>query len=344
MEQLHIKLAAKSSAAAVDVLLLSRISLQAAASAVLRGEPPVASFHAPVALSPLFVQGGLSRLRVAMCLRWSIIMTAHNIRVLWIPSLRAYLGTVIPSERLSGVLKSLLSTLHPRAQLHPPPSWSQLEQKELVFQHLSSFMLPSSWEALASADEAAAKLLDRADGDYVVKGSFSHGIATAQRVTITAKQCPALLPILRSLQTTYQQRCVGIQPFVSMVRTLKQRVFLVPDRSLPAGWRQCIHVQTRGHADVAQHQLQLPTSGFPFTVAQFVDRLLKKRSSFFASVSAAGVPLLRLDCCFKNGDVGCFLTELSVAGGAFLFTDAHGQDLARVEAAYFAGQMWQLMQ
>jgi hypothetical protein len=352
IKQLHVKLAAHPSAAAIDIVLLSRRTLQAAASTICSGKLPIISAQ-PLSFSSLIIGGKQSRLRIAHCDLWAQALATSGTRVLWIPALHSFIGQVTPIDKQDFVVSQLLAGFRERPQLYPPQCWGDFEHKDRLYKEMGfPFMLPALWLPLISpsndALQAAEEQLLRGqpDGEFMVKGGYSHGGRTAHRITISQGRCILLTRVLRFLFTTLHQRCVGIQPFVASLCNSEQRVFIVPDEHALGGWRQCFSVHSRcadNSFSVHTVQLRQPTSGMPMRIARFVDQLLLDRADFFSRAKAVGMPLLRLDCGFTNRQ-GCFLNEISSAGNATLFTDVHEQELALVAAECFAAQMWEMMQ
>lgn len=309
---------------------------------------------------PLIIGGKQSRVRVGQCRRWAQAAAAPNVRVLWIPALDTYIGHVATVGEQRSIVATLLSYFA-SAQLFPPLAWDDLfEHKDRVYAAFGpQFMLPSLWVPISSTaeiDKVAALLLqDRADGKYMLKGSYSYGGRTANCIIVEHGRCSNLRTILLSLFDEYHQRCVGIQPYEPSLRLFELRVFLVQDAGAPGGWRQCVSVATKmvgdltglrhdpnGHSfSVEQRQ---PTNGRPLLIAGFIDTLLSKHAGAFAKATSLHMPLLRLDCSYSYSSNRCFLNELCCAGDACLFTQVHSQDLAIVVATGFVQQMWAMLQ
>ena len=346
---LHKQLLLHPSSKSLAVLLFPLVSLQACAEAIQRGERPARSELAPKYL-PLLVDGQRSRLRVLFCTRWADVAVA-DIRVLFIPSLDTYLGALCDAAQGRQVVTSMLSSCRRSdVQLYPPLSWDDLlENKDVVYRYFGSdFMLEALWLQLPSLDSvpavAASMLQSRADGRYMVKGSFSYGGMSSCPINIVKGQCAELQAGLRRLFTEQHQRCVGIQPFEPSLADFELRVILMPDEQLPCGWRAVQYIETwhDPSSGCMTAQSSSTAGDRERAVANFIDRLLTARPLVFARAVELGMPALRLDCGFSAASKRAFLNELCHAVDCTLFSEVHSSDVAAVVGECIAAQLWSL--
>jgi len=344
--QLHKHLCTRFRSSILRILFLSNVALQAAGQQALKGKPPAAAYSAP-SFTPLTIGGTHSQLHLCFCTSWSEVSAAGQARVLWIPALDTYLTNAGCSEQQRQVVAKLQESLG-GAKLYPPLAWEDLfEHKDRVYSLFGSdYMLPTRWVPLPSLAEvqraADSMLANLPDGSYMVKGSFSYGALTANRVEVAGGKCDRLLEVLTNLYSLQHQRCVGIQKYLQALSDFELRVFVVPDLKSPGGWRQCVGVATEmtpdGRMKAEQRQ---PVNGRPLAIARFIDELLTRHSAAFRRALELKMPLLRLDCGYANDK--CFLNELCCPGDSTLFSEMHAQDLACVVGKAFAGQMLELL-
>jgi hypothetical protein len=353
LQQLALK---QQLTAPISIALLSSIALEASALPLLRDDSSsTAVRHEPPSFQPLIFKGQPSHLQLCLCRSFSAAAATPNIRLLFIPSASEYLGLYACPGDQQRIITALLRSM-PAAQLFPPLSWQQLTcRKDAIFARFGTdFMLPALWIPIPSLDSlstAARKLLrGRADGAWMLKGSFSACSFTAYRLVIKNGRCEALMPTLNLLFSKHHQRCVGIQPFIQDLRDFELRVFLVPHQQTPHGWRQCVSVQTRGASQsksdhmlaggFCEAEMRQPTHGRPLRIAGFIDKLLEQHADFFQQALTLRTPVLRIDCGYILAEERCFLNELVCAVNCGCYSAVHGQDLAHVIGQGLAAEMW----
>lgn len=327
--ELELRVAERHPSASLSVLLLPMHALQTSALRTICGGAPSIASDKKMHLMPLLLDGKQSRLRVGFCSSWAEAAgagEAQHVRAFYVPGVDTYLGSVGTNSQLHDLVIPKLLGAFPAASLFPPREWENMfEHKQRTYQMFGTeFMLPSLWvdiPSLQSLDAAAAQMLrDRADGQWMVKGSWSWGALTANVITIKNGACSQLPGVLHSLFSTHHQRCVGIQPYEPSLRDFELRTYLVQDADCAGGWRQCVSVRTR-FVSKARHDLSftgidvqaemvLPLHGPPLLIAGFLDKLLKTHESTFRKAAELGIPVLRVDCGYIDEQNRCFLNEL----------------------------------
>jgi hypothetical protein len=156
MQLLHDKIAAAGpSAAAVDVVVVSPLSLQSAATSIAAGIK-LSDVSGQLVFTNLVIGGQTSRVRFAQCSNWAEARSVHNPRVLWISALDSHLGQVISSGVQPKVVGGLLGSFLQRPQLYPPLSWRDFEHKDRPTCFTSSHCSGSSVTTHASVLEHLA--------------------------------------------------------------------------------------------------------------------------------------------------------------------------------------------
>ena len=349
---LHLLLALHDRGSPVCVLVLPLVSMMACAQALQTSTPPAAAASPPAA-APLMIDGHPSPIRLFYCTRWAqVAAAATSVRVFHVPSMETCLGTVACESDQRQLLARMLSYF-PHAQLFPPTTWDELfEPKDEVYAAFGDeFMLPALWVPLPSLKDvqrvAAQILSGRSDGQYMLKGRYSHGAITAMPFTVTNGRCSALPGALGQLFTEHHQRCVGVQPYEPKLRDLEQRVFLVLNPGAAAGeprWTQAVHVRTQFRAGGHCAWQSSPVHGPALQISNFIQALLKKRPERFEQAADLGIPMLRLDCSITSGrPARCFLNELA-ASDVVMFTGVHWQELALHCGKSYAASMWDMLQ
>ena len=338
--------------ATLSVLMVPLVILQS----VTRGlhlqsaavPPPAAS---PPACDPLVMKGRRPLMRLHFCARWAEAAAAPNVFALFILSLTTDVMESACENRPVVAAKLLQS--FPGAQLFPPLSWDDLlERKDVIYQRFGpAFMLPAAWFAvptLQSVEHVAAQMLaGRADGRWMIKGSFSYGGLTCHSVQIKGGACAQLQQVLTTLYTQEHQRSIGIQPYEQGLHDFELRAYLVRDPRLDVGWRPAVFVRTHilQHNDFSSFEAEQmqPVYGRSLEIAGFIDNLLSAHKDFFKQAVKLELPLLRLDCSYSPSLRRSFLSEMCPAGPAVLFTHVHAQELAVVAGRGLAQGLWRLL-
>jgi hypothetical protein len=358
--ELEKLLAAQPGNATLSVLLLSPSTLQSGAISHLHNMPARAA-AAPPQPAPLMLPTGSTKLRVLFCSTWARVVTAAaglDVRALYIPGRDTMLGGTGSYAVLHDVvLPSMMSCFRlSRAELFPPHSWEQMfEHKDATYALFGEeFMLPSLWVDLPSLQAVPAVvtqlLQGRADGPWMVKGSWSWGSLTAHKIEVRGGRCDLLASILASLFHDHHQRRVCIQQYEPDLHDREVRVFLVADRSCASGWRQVVSVITRFtskdgrelHQSACSCEMQQPTHGISMAVAGLIDRLLVAHRQRFLQAAGLGIPMLRVDCGQTPATGRCFVNELGCMDQV-LFSGVHSQDIAHVQGKSYAEQLMQLV-
>jgi hypothetical protein len=356
--ELEKLLAAQSGGDTLSVLLVSASILQCGALSYIT---PIASRGLPAVddPQPILLSHGQTKLRVSFCPSWAHVIAAAaslDVRALYIPGRDTMLGCTGSAATLqSVVLPNMLRCLG-RAELFPPDSWELMfDHKDATYARFGSeFMLPSLWVSLPSLEAVpgvAAQLLQgRADGAWMVKGSWSWGSLTAHKIVVSGGKCPLLVSILCELFKDYHQRRVCIQEYEPALQQREVRVFLVLDPGCASGWRQAVSVITSFKAKAGKGlslsdctcEMQQPTHGISLAVAGLIDSLLVRHQRHFKHAAALGIPVLRVDCGQTPATGRCFVNELGCMD-QILFSNVHAQDLAYVQGKSYAEELMRLV-
>jgi len=342
--ELEQRVAVLRPSAPLSVLLLPILQLQSSAHAALCDCSLSAS--SPVApLTPLQRDGKPSQLHVRFCQSFAEAAgsrEAQHVHAFYVPGIDTYLGSVGTNAQLHDIVIPKLLSAFPAAALFPPRQWEDVfEHKQRTYQLFGTdFMLPSLWVDIPSEESLPAAAEDllrgRADGEWMVKGSWSWGALTANVITVKGGACAELPEVLLSLFHKSHQRCVGIQQYEPSLREFEMRTYMVPDDICPGGWRQGVSVRTRFHSkssrdfsfkrDVDAEMMQ-PLQDKPLAIARFVDTLLAKHDAYFRQAAALGIPVLRIDCGYSDELQQCFLNELGCMD-QISYSAVHSQDVA----------------
>jgi hypothetical protein len=320
---------------------------------------PTPSDVMPLAQQLQFANQTQSALQLLFCSTWEQAAAHANVKALHWSGVFTSFDHLIYQLQHAQFIRCLL---HRGAQLYPPQSWDLFDDKKQVQLLFGDALLPTDWFDIpcSGAGEAASSeelhtlceqlLKGRADGHWVVKGSFSFNAVAVCAIHIQRGTCDKLFGIVERLHVDCRQHCIGIQQYMPELAQLELRVFLVLDNKQPSGWRQCLSLRTSStfssNSDESltmSAELEQPVHGVAKQVAQFVDALLLQHAATFQKAAACGTPLLRIDCFYSSQEKRCFLNELCCANECGLWTHVHYQDLAYVVGEAFARGVWKLL-